>query len=109
MARVHVSLVDDMVKLDVHSGSLPHSIDSNLILQIDTDINNKDEFYTDSNGLRLVKRKIKHVDPNFAGFWNDPTMSGGHFMNVTENYYPVSSEIKINDTEKSLQVFNDRA
>ena len=59
MVRVHVSLVDDQVKLDVHFGSLPHAFDTNVIVQIDTDINNKDEFYTDANSLRLMKRKIK--------------------------------------------------
>ena len=81
MARVHLSLVDDMVKADVHLGSLPHYTDNDVILQIDTDIKSGDTFYTDSNGLRLIKRKIKEIDPDYMKN-RDYTKSYGPYHTV---------------------------
>ena len=51
MARIHIRLVDDLIKLDLHLGALPSKSDHAVIIQIDTDIKNNGTFYTDSNGL----------------------------------------------------------
>jgi hypothetical protein len=52
MARMHVRIVDKMIKLDVALGPLPHLEDNGgVVVQIDTDILNDGKFYTDSNGL----------------------------------------------------------
>ena len=51
--------------------------------------NTEGVFYTDSNGLEIVKRVYKEVDSN-------NTESGA---NVAANYYPINSAIFIEDVE----------
>lgn len=54
-----------------------------IVLEIDSDFKNKDIFYTDTNGLELLERKL-----NYRPTWN---------LTVTQpasgNYYPINAMI----------------
>ena len=101
MARLHIRLVDDMIKIDLHLGALPYTTDNSVIIQIDTEIENNGTFYTDSNGLLMMKRHKKPFKPEFMNkYWMN--ISRGEVFNVTENYCPVTRFIKINDSNSSL-------
>jgi lysosomal alpha-mannosidase len=54
------------------------------------DVDNKDTFYTDSNGLEMQKRVL-----NYRPTWNFTSK-----LNVTQNYYPINSAIAIKDLKK---------
>lgn len=66
-----------------------------ITINIKTSINNHNEFYTDSNGLEMQKRKI-----NFRPTWK---------LNVSEpvsgNYYPINAMISINNSETKFTFF----
>ena len=64
-----------------------------ITLNIQTKIENNDEFYTDSNGLEMIQRKL-----NYRPTWNfsktdDP---------IASNYYPITKMISIKDSEKKF-------
>uniref|UniRef100_A0A1W7RA88 Alpha-mannosidase n=1 Tax=Hadrurus spadix TaxID=141984 RepID=A0A1W7RA88_9SCOR len=69
-------------------------IGKEVISRFASELNNKKEFYTDSNGREMRKRII-----NYRPTWK---------LNVTEpvsgNYYPVNSRIYIKDVTKGIQV-----
>lgn len=65
--------------------------------------NSSSTFWTDSNALGMVERKLYHKD----SFGQNAT-----FNNISSNYYPVDSAIAIRDFNKSriqVTVMNDRA
>lgn len=72
-----------------------------IITRFDTDLKTNAEFFTDSNGREMVKRKR-----NYRPTW---------ILNVTEpvsgNYYPVNSRIFIRDikSHKQFTVLTDRS
>lgn len=53
------------------------------------DINNGNEFYTDSNGLEMESRML-----NYRPTWN---YTANTHQNTSVNYYPVSRAIAIRD------------
>jgi hypothetical protein len=62
-------------------------------------------FYTDSNGLGMVKRNYKEVDDSDALF--------GVHSNVPANFYPVNTALFIENTDRQyppcmMLVMNDR-
>lgn len=72
-----------------------------MITKYKSKVNNKDEFYTDSNGREMIKRKL-----NYRETWNvelDEPISG--------NYYPITTKISIEDhkTQRRMSVLTDRA
>lgn len=89
--------IDDMgvIKYDVVLFGLPntplhgHEVTVNFEA---SSIDNKDVFYTDSNGLGMQERIL-----NYRPSYNLTIKDGG--LNITANYYPVVSAIAIRDTE----------
>lgn len=65
----------------------------------ETDIINNGEFYTDSNGRQMLKRKL-NKRPQYPVTLEEP---------VPGNYYPVTNKISINDGKKYFSVITDRA
>ena len=63
-----------------------HGVDVEVILKIDSDVDNGKTFYTDSNGFQMMKRYILKEAP----------LSG--------NYYPITSMMFIEDDRKRLTV-----
>lgn len=70
--------------------------------KVKEDFDNKNEFYTDSNGREIIKRVLNKRND----FVYDPTEEP-----VSGNYYPVTSRILIQDLKKDLEVavLNDRS
>ena len=65
------------------------------------DINNHDNFTTDSNGLQMMERRL-----NYRATWNFSSD-----QNVTSNYYPVQTAVGIKDKhqDKAMIVMNSRS
>jgi hypothetical protein len=109
---VHVAFDQDLeiLKFDVDLNSLP-----NIYLDgyefITTfkalDFDNKETFYTDSNGLEMQKRIMNHRE-----YYNitDKNYKVNN-QNITANYYPINSAISLKDEEQNMQftVSNDRS
>lgn len=53
------------------------------------EIHNEDEFYTDINGLRSKKRKIKAI---------------GDYKTLSENLHPVNSFVYIEDKSNEIRM-----
>lgn len=76
---------------------------TDAIVEFEVDnFNNKDEFFTDSNSLDMIKRRKKlntseAKDPKYIDLYSN-SFSKGDGYNVTENYYPVTSAISILDS-----------
>lgn len=66
--------------------------DANYVIRYFTDIQNGNEFFTDSNGLEKIKR-----------------VYGNIVKTVDENFYPLTRFIYIQDANKRLAVLVDRA
>jgi lysosomal alpha-mannosidase len=95
--------IETLVKgIDVSDGQ-----GKEVVLRILNDIDNKEEFYTDSNGLDLLYRKID---------WH-PTYQYKEKNDVAANYYPINAMIGIEGKAKdflsgsnlSLYLVNDRS
>ena len=71
-----------------------------------SDFKNNATFYTDSNGLEMQKRIL-----NYRPTWNIGYNYNLSLENITANYYPVNSAIKIEDVgqNKTFAVLNDRS
>ena len=65
-----------------------------ITLNVETNIKNNNEFFTDSNGLHMQPRKI-----NYRQTWD---------LNVSEpvsgNYYPINPIISFNDSNGKLRL-----
>eukprot|EP00744_Colponema_vietnamica_P015300 GILI01021452.1.p1 GENE.GILI01021452.1~~GILI01021452.1.p1 ORF type:complete len:473 (-),score=157.22 GILI01021452.1:180-1523(-) len=85
----------------VHVGSIDISsgIGKEVIVRFDTSIQNQGVFFTDSNGLDMLRREV-----NRRPSWN---------LTVTEevagNYYPLNSALYLQDESCRLTVLVDRA
>lgn len=66
---------------------------------IDRSIDNKNTFYTDSNGLELQKRIV-----DYRPSWDLKVNE-----HVAGNYYPVNAMIGISDGSRSMFILNDRS
>lgn len=76
-------------------------IGKEVITKFSSNLKNEGEFYTDSNGRDMMKRKL-----NYRPTWDlklEEPVSG--------NYYPVTTKISIEDKNKNsrLSVLTDRA
>ena len=78
------------MEIESHIDSIPinDGVGKEITINIRTKIKNNGEFFTDSNGLEMQKRKLNHRDT-----WD---------LNITEpvsgNYYPINAMISINDS-----------
>ncbi|XP_052746240.1 lysosomal alpha-mannosidase isoform X2 [Bicyclus anynana] len=81
----------------------PININDNVgkeyIVRYETDVNNKDVFYTDSNGRQLLKRIL-----NKRSDWNLTLAEP-----IAGNYYPVTNEIAIEDNNNRIAILTDRS
>ncbi len=88
--KVYQSAIE--VESYVNSIPISDNVGKEVTINIATNINNKEEFYTDSNGLEMQKRKI-----NYRPTW---------VLNVSEpvsgNYYPINAMISINNSNTKL-------
>lgn len=66
-----------------------------------SNLKNEGEFYTDSNGREMLKRKL-----NFRPTWDVKLEEP-----IAGNYYPVTTKLTIQDKEKNLRLsaLTDRA
>ncbi|KAJ8705045.1 hypothetical protein PYW08_012365 [Mythimna loreyi] len=69
------------------------------IIKYETNIINNGEFYTDSNGRQMLKRKL-----DFRPQWNLSLAEP-----IPGNYYPVTNEIYIENEDLRLSVLTDRS
>jgi hypothetical protein len=110
MARVHVSIDKDLdvIKFDVDLESLPPAIYDGyeVIANFHVDnFDNKQTFYTDSNGLEMQKRIL-----NYRPTWDlVNTNYKDSLENVTANYYPINSAISMEDGNRVFTVMNGRS
>lgn len=80
--------IETLVKgIDVSDGQ-----GKEVVLRIANDIDNKQEFYTDSNGLDLLYRKID---------WH-PTYQYKEKNDVAANYYPINAMIGLEGKAKDF-------
>ncbi|XP_058798007.1 lysosomal alpha-mannosidase-like isoform X1 [Phymastichus coffea] len=94
---------EEHVEFEWLVGPIPieDKIGKEVTIKYSSNLKNNDEFYTDSNGRGMLKRKL-----NYRSTWKlklNETISG--------NYYPINSKISIMDQQKNrrLSVLNDRA
>lgn len=69
------------------------------VIKYETNILNNGEFYTDSNGRQILKRKL-----NYRPQWNVSLAEP-----VAGNYYPVTNEIYIENNDVRMTVLTDRS
>lgn len=67
-------------------------------------LKNNGAFYTDANGLDMQERVL-----NYRPTWNIQDNYDRSTVNVTANFYPVTSAIQIRDEKKTFTVMNDRS
>jgi hypothetical protein len=89
-----VSLEPDssVLKFEVSLDPMTEDLDKDKEITVNfysPEILNGKEFYTDANGLLMQKRTLNHHDS-----YNITIREG---LNVTANYYPVTSAIAIRD------------
>lgn len=88
-------IYESALELETFVDSIPidDGVGKEITLNVRTSINNQHEFYTDSNGLEMQKRRI-----NYRPTWQ---------LNVTEpvsgNYYPINAIISINNSESRFR------
>lgn len=74
-------------------------VNKEIIVQYDTDLFSNAEFFTDSNGRQVLKRKL-FQRPSWDFTIDDP---------IASNYYPVTNRIHLNDRSHRFTVVTDRA
>lgn len=84
----------------IYSSQLPQL--SDYYLSIKTPIQNNKEFYTDSNGWLVVKRKLFYHEDYQAHF--DPQK----YDDIDGNSYPINSFVYIQDQNSKVSVNVDR-
>ncbi|CAH0546121.1 unnamed protein product [Brassicogethes aeneus] len=105
--RVYKAPGHNYVEFDWLVGPLPNLTLPNMGNEVITrftvaDFDNKNVFYTDSNGRQLMRREIN----------KRPDYTYNHtYEPIASNYYPVTSRILIRDEAKNLEVaiLNDRS
>jgi hypothetical protein len=81
---------DQGIHVEITAGPLQQ--DHELVLRINTTIQNHREFYTDANGLEMQHRLFREDTP----------------QPVAGNYYPIVYSIYLNDTKNYLTIISDR-
>ncbi|CAB3234741.1 unnamed protein product [Arctia plantaginis] len=75
------------------------NIGKEYIIKYGSDIVNNGEFYTDSNGRQMLKRKLNYR-PQYNVTLLEP---------IAGNYYPVTNEIYIQNDDLKMTVLTDRS
>lgn len=100
---VRVYKDDEHIEFDWLVGPIPvqDKIGKEIVVKYSSNLNSDGEFYTDSNGREMLKRK-RNFRPTWDLELHEP---------VAGNYYPITSKIFLKDDEKSLKlnVLTDRA
>lgn len=94
---VHASIDSDfdVVKFTVDLDGLPCVQESGVEMIVDFKVegfDNKQTFYTDSNGLEMQKRVL-----NYRPTWDMNLSYNESRENVTANYYPINTAISMKD------------
>ena len=98
-----------VIKFDVDLNSLPtvfiKGYEVMVHFQAHDFENSKGEFYTDSNGLRMQKRKL-----NWREYFDEVEYNHGKF-NISSNFYPINTALSVFDENSTRQftVMNDRS
>lgn len=97
-----VDLANNVIEIETFLSSIHirDLIGKEVVMKVQTNINNNQTFYTDSNGLEMQKR-ILNYRPTFN--WTIDEPSAG-------NYYPINAVMYIDDvnTGKRVAILNDR-
>eukprot|EP00825_Cyclidium_porcatum_P021455 TRINITY_DN2391_c0_g1_i2.p1 TRINITY_DN2391_c0_g1~~TRINITY_DN2391_c0_g1_i2.p1 ORF type:complete len:323 (-),score=56.55 TRINITY_DN2391_c0_g1_i2:133-1101(-) len=92
--------LDGVVEVQSYIYSLPdEGTGTEVVIQMKFNVDNDGIFYTDSNGLELMQRKLNYR-PTFSMDLSEPAAG---------NFFPVNKMILINDTSNLVAVLNDRA
>jgi lysosomal alpha-mannosidase len=99
VVRIHKT--EKFVEFEWLVGPIPidDSIGKEIVSRFYSGIKSNGEFFTDSNGREVIKRKRNHRET-----WNLETQEP-----ISANYYPVNTKIAIEDGEHRLAVLTDRA
>ncbi|XP_075989719.1 lysosomal alpha-mannosidase-like isoform X1 [Anticarsia gemmatalis] len=91
----------DFVENEFVVGPIPihDGVGKEYIIKYETNIVNNGEFYTDSNGRQMIKRKL-----NYRPDWNVTLAEP-----IAGNYYPVTNEISIQNDDVKMTVLTDRS
>ena len=111
-AIVHVTLDQDLdvVRFDVDLDSLPvvYLDGYEVVAHFNAhDFDNNQTFYTDSNGLEMLERKL-----NYRHYYDIYShMYKYNHQNITANYYPINSAIAIKEVNgpRQFTVSNSRS
>lgn len=91
---------DSVVEVQSHVYSIPgDGIGREIVMHMEFDVNNQNLFYTDSNGLEMMQRKL-NSRPTFQMDTSEPAAG---------NFFPVNKMIMINDSTTTVAVLNDRS
>lgn len=84
------------IEIETFINSLPYDTGSGVevVIQVETNINNNQTFYTDSMGMEMQTRIF-----NYRPTWNLQVV-----QNVSGNYYPVQSALIIEDVKTGATV-----
>lgn len=85
-----------------HFSPFSDNVGKEVISRITTKLSNEKEFFTDSNGRQIIKRRVGVYGNSLKMDINEP---------VAANYYPINSHISIKDksADKQLTILVDRA
>lgn len=98
---VRVYKKENHIELEWLVGPIPieDKIGKEITSRFYTAINNNQEFYTDSNGREMLKRKWSHRETFELDLQEE----------IAGNYYPINTKISIEDSANRLSVLTDRA
>ncbi|KAJ8951625.1 hypothetical protein NQ318_012295 [Aromia moschata] len=98
---IRVYKEEDFVEFDWVIGPIDTTdgFGKEVITRYTTELDSKDEFYTDSNGREMIYRK-RDYRPTYNYTNNEPQAG---------NYYPVNTRIVIKDGETEFAVLTDRS
>ena len=84
-----MSIFDDLSNIQIESLITDPSYyrEAEIVMILETDIQNGDTFYTDSNGMEMQRRKL-----NYRETWNWTPEEP-----ISSNYYPITSSMYIED------------
>ena len=90
-----------LVSINFITFNFSDKIGKEVITRYSSNLKSNGEFYTDSNGREMLKRKL-----NYRPTWDVKLLEP-----VAGNYYPITSKISIEDknTEMRLSAIIDRA
>lgn len=98
-SRISINNIDAFVRFDVETNEVPVEEDQlgkNVVVDwyLLDGFDTGNEFYVDSNGLQMSKKKLFTVP--------------GQNTSVSANYHPVTSAISVTDTNRSQSNFTEK-